>query len=549
MSEDVRAPGVLPVGAVVERKPLDELRKRISGLAAERLGHYTLRNYRSSKVVRDVVWGMIDLMPHELAFIDSPMFQRLRGIYQTSLALLTYPSAVHSRFEHSLGALAVTERVLRALEKRTTAALTQTDILEARIAALLHDCTHGPLSHTSEAFYGADPIFKEIKATFPKTFRNASASEILTYCFLTSDYFGGIWDEVVHRYEKHDRSGKFLAACDRWRVASMIIGTDFNDEHPESSPGSKRRFLRQLINGPIDVDKLDYIARDGYFTGLSLGVDIERLLWVLDTVELKEEGAPEQPRVLCVSASGAIVLEQVLFSKMQLYSSLYHHHKVRVAHQALLRLLTALKNAGTLIKGLPLEDAASFVFLEDNDILHGCYSPGTAPDGVDLARARNLARDISERHLPMRALVLTYPAWGEDPRKKDIEGNSEAWANVMKATDQPGKLAQEIAEEANVGTEDVWIDIPNPVNLQGTGREGLVKFDDKTAVPIQQMFPIGGWLSAYQAYRMISYIFATKNRQKVGGAARKILSEKYSVVLNDLALKLARMEESPGMPA
>jgi HD superfamily phosphohydrolase len=515
-------------------------------MAEERFGHYTLRGYRGSKVVRDVVWGMIDLMPHELAFVDSPVFQRLRNIYQTSLAFLTYPSAVHSRFEHSLGALSVTDRVLRALDKRTAAAFTELDLLEARLSALLHDSTHGPLSHTSEAFYKADPIFREIKATLPKTFKNASASEILTYCFLTSDYFGRLWEQVVHRYERRDGLAKHLTSCDRWRIATMIVGADYNDERPEASPGPKRRFLRQLINGPIDVDKLDYIARDGYFTGLNLGVDVERLLWVLDTIELREEGSNEQSRVLCVSASGAIVLEQVLFSKMQLFSSLYHHHKVRVAHQALLRLLASLRAAGVKIKGLPLEDPASFVFLRDDDILHGCFEPAHGTEQEQALRAANrLVSAIAERRLPMRALVLTYPAWGKNPREKDKDDNRAGWANLIKANDQPSRLAGEIAKKAGVSSDDIWIDDPDPVNLQGTGREGLVKFDEHTAVPISEMFPIGGWLSAYQSYRSISYIFSFKNREAVARAAREILAKEYNVTLNDVAVKYSRIEEGP----
>jgi len=326
----------------------------------------------------------------------------------------------------------------------------------------------------------------------------------------------------------------------------MIVGADFNDEHPESSPGRKRRFLRQLINGPIDVDKLDYIARDGYFTGLNLGVDVERLLWVLDTIELKEEGASEQSKVLCVSASGAVVLEQVLFSKMQLFSSLYRHHKVRVAHQALLHLLDALRSSGTKIKGLPLDDPASFVFLEDSDVLHGCFESGNKQGKKEtLDRANLLARAIAERQLPMRALVLTYPAWGGNPREKDKEDNSAAWTNLMKAKEQPFKLAEEIAKKAALSPDDIWIDIPNPVNLQGTGREGLVKFDDHTAVPISEMFPVGGWLSAYQAYRAISYIFAFREREKAGKAAREILASEYKVILNNVAVKYARIED-PG---
>jgi hypothetical protein len=116
----------------------------------------------------------------------------------------------------------------------------------------------------------------------------------------------------------------------------------------------------------------------------------------------------------------------------------------------------------------------------------------------------------------------------------------------MKANDQPSRLAGEIAKEAGLAADEIWIDMPDPVNLQGTGREGLVKFDETTAVPIQEMFPIGGWLSAYQSYRAISYIFAFRERQKVGRAALKILaSNEYKVILNNVAVKYARADDSP----
>lgn len=110
----------------------------------------------------------------------------------------------------------------------------------------------------------------------------------------------------------------------------------------------------------------------------------------------------------------------------------------------------------------------------------------------------------------------------------------------MKNRDQPDELIKEIAKAAKVRPEDVWIDIPNPVSLNSTGMQGLVKFDEKTFLPVQKMFPISGWLSAYQAYRSISYIFATRDREKVGRAAQRVLKEVYDIEVNDLAVKMAR---------
>src|SRR5437899_11491473 len=119
--------------------PLEAFRKTVGAAAEDLLKGYKPRRYRGDKVVRDVVWGMVNLLPHELALIDSPVFQRLRGVYQTSLALLTYPCSVHSRFEHSIGALAIAEKVVPALNRRADGLVNELDKVELRLAALLHD--------------------------------------------------------------------------------------------------------------------------------------------------------------------------------------------------------------------------------------------------------------------------------------------------------------------------------------------------------------------------------------------------------------------------
>jgi len=325
----------------------------------------------------------------------------------------------------------------------------------------------------------------------------------------------------------------------------MIIGADYNTERPDASPGPEHRYLRQLINGPFDVDKLDYVARDGYFTGLNLAIDVERLLWVLDTLTLPTDKDDRRPRVLCVSASGATVLEQILFSKMQLYSSVYHHHKVRVAHQAILRLLTALKRAHVSLNGYSLADPAAYMCLEDSDVLHACSQTPAGPISEPLNQARMLTKEIKTRTLPMRALVLTHPVWGSDPRStsdvalQESEDNRVRWNQKMKASGQPEQLAAEIAGKAGVDISEVWIDIPGPAPLETTAEEGLVKFDDETYLPIVKMFPIGGWLEGYQSYRNISYIFARREREKVGHAAKEVLLNGYGIKINDVAFKLA----------
>jgi HD superfamily phosphohydrolase len=409
--------------------------------------------------------------------------------------------------------------------------VTEIERLEIRLAALIHDWTHGPLSHTSESFYKSAPIFEAIKTYYPSLFRRASASEILTYCVITCDAFGEIWGELIERYARFPNDS--LRRCDRWRIASMIVGSDNNAERPASSP---QPFLRQLIHGPFDVDKLDYIARDGYFTGLSLPVDVERLLWVLETIKIGTGSDSQQ--FLCVSASGATVLEQVLFSKMHLFSSVYHHHKVRVAHQAALRLLSLLEEALVEINGLSLSNPETFLCLDDYDLLHGCFEIN---DKEKSEAAHALATAIKNRSLPRRALVLTHPAWGNDP-SVGSDYDRQAWFNAMKSDDQPNRLVAQIAEKAGIDLTDIWVDIPDPVNLQGTGQEGMIKFDAKTFMPIQEMFPVGGWLSAYQSYRATSYIFSWRNQGKVGCVAREILRKEYGVTTNDVALKLAKLE-------
>src|SRR5215469_6659155 len=151
----------LDLVAVLRRRPyFADLLKRIDGSISPLLDSYR-RNLRDGrpgvKAIKDAVWGMIDVRPEECVVLDSPPLQRLRRIRQLGATYLTYPTGGYSRFEHTLGAVHQAERMLRAVATRSQdgdAVLGHIQVV--RLAALLHDVGHLPLSHVTERFYGEE---------------------------------------------------------------------------------------------------------------------------------------------------------------------------------------------------------------------------------------------------------------------------------------------------------------------------------------------------------------------------------------------------------
>jgi HD superfamily phosphohydrolase len=476
-----------------------------------------IQRYGQAKILRDVIWGFNRYDPWEIALIDSPAFQRLRNIFQTSLALFTYPCAVHSRFEHSLGVASVASRMLNAIKDRTK----RTDPvleLETRLAALLHDLGHGPFSHSSEKYYERltnarkQPLFGRggtLVAENPRLFAEASASEVLTYLLITTESFRQLWSCIVCTYKSQWPA---LQDVNLERAASMILGID-------DRVGGDKRFYRQIINGPFDADKLDYLPRDGYFTGLAIVVDIERLLNVVTVVE--KNGTSD----LGVVVSGASVLEQVIIGKTQIFSSVYHHQKVRAAHKLLERLLQTMHKCNHKPSGRDLGDPVSYVFLDDYDLLQS----STGNVEID-----SLVQRIKNRDLPKRALVIAYPCF-EDGDIKSIEN----FARLDR--EDFSRIEQAVQDELKLAPGAVVFDLPELPKLMGTA-QAVVEIAPTKTLLLQQIYPAAAWASAYAGYRKVAYVFTTaRDRRAVGLRIREILSnQRYSVKLNDYSLVLAK---------
>jgi HD superfamily phosphohydrolase len=229
------------------------------------------------KIINDPVYGFITVdHPLVLKVIEHPYYQRLRRIQQMAFANLVYPGAVHSRLHHSLGAYHLMHNALAELRSKNFP-VTQEEELGAKIAILLHDIGHGPFSHALE------------KILIENTHHEALSILIME---LLNETFQGQLDTAL---------------------------AIFNNNHP-------KRFLHQLVSGQLDVDRMDYLTRDSFFTGVSEGViGYDRIIKMLTVVDGE----------LMVEEKGIYSIEKFLVARRLMYWQVYLHKTVLCAEKML----------------------------------------------------------------------------------------------------------------------------------------------------------------------------------------------------------------------
>jgi len=256
------------------------------------------------KIIRDSIHGDIKLEGLFLDLLETPEIQRLYNIKQLGLAHLVFPGAHHTRLEHSLGTYYMASKVaeLLALEKNESEIIT--------CAALLHDIGHGPFSHTLESIL-----------------KNA----------LDVDHVDLTEKLILGEYEIFDSDEKkFVASPD---VHEILDKNNVNQKELMAiirGTIRKKPYLSQLLNSAIDVDQLDYLIRDAYYTGVAYGmIDIERFL---QTLVVHDNN-------LAVKRKGVGVVENILMARALMYSSVYFHKTVRIAELMLSKAIEMLPEA------------------------------------------------------------------------------------------------------------------------------------------------------------------------------------------------------------
>ncbi len=294
------------------------------------------------KIINDPVHGFITINdPLIYEIISHPWFQRLRRINQMAMSYLVYPGAVHSRLHHALGTYHLMHNALYELKQKGIE-ITEEEEQAAKIAILLHDIGHGPFSHALESL-----LVENLE------------HETLSLM-------------IMHELN-HDMGGKL----------TMAIHV-FQDRHP-------KKFLHQLVSGQLDVDRMDYLTRDSFFSGVIEGmIGCDRILKML-TVQNGE---------LMVEEKGIYTIEEFLVSRRLMYWQVYQHKTVLSAEMTLVKILERAKwlhnrndtdlstppALGSIlfsnISRFERKDLEIFCGLDDSDVISAIKGWRTHPDKV-----------------------------------------------------------------------------------------------------------------------------------------------------------------------
>ncbi len=258
------------------------------------------------KIVNDPIYGFITI-PYEIVFdiIEHPYYQRLRRIKQLGLTSLVYPGALHTRFHHAMGAMYLMGEAIEVLKAKGIE-ISDAEAEGVTLAILLHDIGHGPFSHGLET-----------------SIVNGISHEDISLLFMD-------------KLNKHFNNKLSLAI------------SIFKNEY-------KKKFLHQLVSSQLDMDRLDYLMRDSFFTGVSEGViSAERIIKMLTVVNDS----------LAIEAKGIYSIEKFIVARRLMYWQVYLHKTVLAAEILLVNILKRAKEL--ILKGEKLFATPSLLLFLEN---------------------------------------------------------------------------------------------------------------------------------------------------------------------------------------
>jgi uncharacterized protein len=267
-----------------------------------------LRTVNQSKIINDPVHGFIEIPKGIiLDLIDSDEFQRLRRIKQLALSSLVYPGAVHSRFNHCIGAMHLTSQALDTLRAKGVE-ISHEEYEATLIAILLHDIGHGPFSHALESV-------------------------------ILQGLHHERMSKAIMLYLNEQFQGKLTLAI------QVFEGT------------YRRKFLHQLVSSQLDMDRLDYLKRDSYFTGVVEGlVSASRIIKTLNVVDDR----------IVVESKGIYSVEKFIVARRLMYWQVYLHRAVLAAEYMIVNILKRAKELMYANHKLWKTEALEFLFSQNN---------------------------------------------------------------------------------------------------------------------------------------------------------------------------------------
>lgn len=437
--------------------------------------------------IRDPVHNFVELREQDLKIIDTPVFQRLRGIRQLAMANLAYPGALHTRFDHSLGVCHVAGMMAESL------GLDGEEVTLVRLAALLHDLGHGPFSHVSEKSLAR---FAD-KANMPQGQKTEKIHELITA-------------ELI---EKNERIVAILGVQTCGRIAKLL------------AKGHGHPAMKAIVSGPLDADKQDYLLRDSRFCGVTYGVyDIHQLHRALKL------GGATDDRELWITAKGTTAVEQFVLAKYYMTTNVYRHRVRLITDQMLTRAISL----GIDYDKLPVLESLYRYDGSDGFVKHYIQWDDARflrefqkPDYADTACGQ-IVRRLAERRLFKRVFhenVAQFSAAARDAivtlaDSPDIKGKLEsAITAAIKETDGLEVDRRFVIVNPVSVKLDRSIAVNDDASIMVDTPGGATKFEDRSALIVAlergfsekylEVYAPVDWDSATEKKRLLSRLHST----------------------------------------
>ncbi|MGC8816268.1 MAG: HD domain-containing protein [Candidatus Hadarchaeum sp.] len=351
------------------------------------------------KYIRDPIHGYIGITDVERRIIDTWPVQRLRGIKQLSIASLVYPGGEHTRFSHSLGAMHVAGLIADSLKKSVE--ISENDWQLVRLASLLHDVGHGPFSHSYEE--------------------------------LIAEKRGLNHEQMGARIVKESELADVLKDCGY--SPDEIVDLAFGKARKRSD------YLHQITASQVDSDKLDFLVRDSYYTGVEYGrIDINRLIQAMDVYG----------NDIAIDLKALYALEAFMIARYEMFLAVYYHHAVRSAE---IMLHKAMGHADEIIGLTSFTDVNEFLKMDDGYVATKLreLNPADFNDPEkrrQVEKAKEIMRMLDNRKL----LKVAY--------QRDVHVKDAYVAKLLSDKNVRRQKEQEIARLAGVENDDVVVDVP-----------------------------------------------------------------------------------------
>ena len=401
----------------------------------------------------DPIHDFVRVNSNELKIIDTPIFQRLRRIRQLSGAHLIYPGAQHTRFEHSLGVMHIASMAGHALNEKGI--VSSDNIQNLRFAGLLHDIGHGPFSH----------LFEEL---------------------------------LQKRKISHENIGRDIIL--KTQIGDLISANGFNKKFiTELAFGdSKFQFMNEIISGALSADIMDYLLRDGYFTGAEHAkIDHNRLTYSLDVYKNK----------LALEKSALVNFETMMISRYQMFKAVYFHKTVRAGEVMLLESMYLAEEE----LGLSSISLNEYLKLTDEVILSKLLN---LPERNSKLRiAKKIATDYLNRNLFKS--VFEVSVTGNAITKKRMQS-----------------IREEVSKKSKVDINEIFVDSSNtpsiPLSPSKKESKSIIILERDGVKTTAKEMPISDirLVSVMSGFMKILRVYTpANNRKKVEIAAKSILND------------------------